>query len=91
MAFFARINESNIVQEVNVIDDDQIGGGIFPESESLGQEYMADLGLPPEWLQASPTGAYRDAYPSPGWEWQPDPSRADGGIFTMPAPSEETP
>jgi hypothetical protein len=90
MAFFARINESNIVQEVNVIDDDQIDGGIFPESEPLGQAYMAEIGFPPEWLQASPTGAYRDAYPSPGWEWQTDSSRADGGIFAMPT-LEETP
>lgn len=91
MAFFARIDDANIVQEINVIDDEQIDGGTFPASEPLGQAYMASLGLPPTWLQVSPAGAYREAYPSPGWEWQPEPERVDGGIFIMPAPIEETP
>lgn len=52
MAHFARIVD-NIVDEVIVVSNNDCGGGNFPESEPIGQAYIASLGLQGEWLQTS--------------------------------------
>ena len=66
MAHFARI-ENGIVHEVHVLNNDDIDGGEFPDSEPIGQAYQASLGLLGEWLQCSYSGSFRGAYPGRGW------------------------
>ena len=44
MAHFAEI-KNNIVERVIVVSNDNCGGGTFPESEVVGQEFLASLGL----------------------------------------------
>jgi hypothetical protein len=61
MAHFARV-VNNRVDEVIVIDNDNCGGGDFPESEPIGQAYIASLGIEGEWLQTSYSGSFRDLY-----------------------------
>jgi hypothetical protein len=71
MAHFARI-ENGIVQEVNVINNADCGGGDFPESEPVGQAFIASLGLAGQWLQCSYHGNFRAAYPGIGWTYDSD-------------------
>lgn len=86
MAHFARIDEYNTVQDVQVINNDDIEGGNYPESEPLGQAFQAFLGITGTWLQCSYSGSFRSAYPGPGWKY--DPALDE---FIAPVPIEETP
>jgi hypothetical protein len=52
MANFAKI-ENGIVKDIIVIDNSDCGGGNFPESEKIGQEFIRSLGIKGEWLQTS--------------------------------------
>jgi hypothetical protein len=69
MAHFAEIDSNGLVIQVHVINNADIDGGDFPESEPLGQAYQASLGIPGTWLQCSYTGSFRGAYPGPGWTY----------------------
>ena len=66
MAHFANINEFNIVDRVLVISNDDCGGGHFPESEPIGQAFIASLGLEGLWLQTSYSGSFRGIYAGTG-------------------------
>jgi len=66
MAHFACIDETNCVQQVVVISNDDCGGGHFPESEPIGQAYIASLGITGQWLQTSYSGSFRHQYASIG-------------------------
>lgn len=66
MANFAKINES-VVEQVIVISSADLDGLVFPESEPVGQAFIASLGLEGEWLQTSYTGAYRGLYAGIGF------------------------
>jgi hypothetical protein len=71
MAHFAKI-ENNLVTEVLVISNDDCGGGNFPESEPIGQAFIASLGLEGLWLQTSYNANFRNCYASYGWTYNPD-------------------
>lgn len=62
MAHFAQINDSNVVTQVIVIGNDDCGGGDFPESEPIGQAFIASLGLTGTWLQTSYHANFRGKY-----------------------------
>ena len=61
MAHFAKI-ENGIVVTVNVIANDNCGGGNFPASEPVGQAFIASLGIAGEWKQTSYNGNFRAKY-----------------------------
>jgi hypothetical protein len=61
MAHFAKV-KNNIVSDVIVVANSDCGGGEFPESESIGQAFIASLGLEGEWLQTSYSGSFRGTY-----------------------------
>ena len=61
MAHFARITD-NTVQQVIVVSNDDCGGGNFPESEPIGQAFIASLGLAGEWKQTSYSAGFRSKY-----------------------------
>jgi hypothetical protein len=71
MAHFARIDE-NIVREVIVIDNANCGGGEFPDSEPIGQAFIASINLPGEWLQTSYNGNFRGTYAGIGFIYDPE-------------------
>jgi hypothetical protein len=71
MAHFARIDDG-IVREVIVIDNADCGGGDFPESEAVGQDFIASIGLAGEWLQTSYNGNFRGAYAGIGFTYDSD-------------------
>ena len=71
MAHFAKI-ENNTVTQVIVVSNDDCGGGEFPESEPIGQAFIASLGLDGLWLQTSYNANFRNCYASPGWIYRTD-------------------
>lgn len=81
MAHFAKIDNS-IVSQVIVVSNDDCGGGDFPESEPIGQAFIASLGLAGDWLQTSYHGNFRGKYAGIGDTW-------DGTNFVTPIPEVE--
>ena len=71
MAHFARVDDG-IVREVIVIDNTDCGGGDFPESESVGQVFIASIGLAGEWLQTSYSSSFRGTYAGIGFTYDSD-------------------
>lgn len=61
MAHFAKI-ENNIVTDIYVISNESIGNLDFPESEAIGQEFIASLGHEGTWKQTSYNANFRDKY-----------------------------
>jgi len=82
MAHFAKV-ENNIVQEVIVVANSDCGGGEFPESEPIGQAFIASLGLVGEWLQTSYHANFRGAYAGIGYTYD-----AELDEFVAPTPIE---
>jgi hypothetical protein len=70
MAHFAQIVDG-IVQQVIVISNDDAPDP-FPESEPLGQAFIASLGLPGEWKQTSYHSNFRGTYAGIGYAYDPD-------------------
>jgi hypothetical protein len=68
MAHFARIDQG-IVREVIVIDNQDCDGGDFPESEPIGQAFIASIGVDGEWLQTSYNSNFRGTYAGIGYTY----------------------
>jgi hypothetical protein len=62
MAHFAKINEQNIVVEVLVIGNQQVDDLPFPDSEPIGQAFIASCNIAGEWLQTSYNGNFRGKF-----------------------------
>jgi len=73
MAHFAQIDENNIVQQIIVVANSDCGNLDFPESESIGQDFLKSLGLDGAWKQTSYSGSFRKNYA--GIEYSYDESR----------------
>lgn len=71
MAHFAKI-ENNKVTNVIVVSNDDCGGGDYPDSEPIGQTFIASLGIEGTWLQTSYSSSFRDQYASIGFAYDPD-------------------
>ena len=85
MAHFAKI-ENNVVQQVIVVSNNDCGGGEFPESEPIGQMFIASLGIEGDWLQTSYHANFRGCYAGVGTVFDPDAS--EYGEFVTPPPVE---
>jgi hypothetical protein len=86
MAHFAEIVDGFVTQVI-VVSNDDILDAEGNESETVGQGFIASIGLGGEWLQCSYSGSFRGAYPGPGWAYDPELDE-----FVLPqAPAEETP
>ena len=64
MAHFVKVNSDGSTGDVIVISNDDCGGGDFPESEPIGQAFIASLGIDGYWLQTSYNGNFRGNYAS---------------------------
>ena len=71
MAHFAKI-ENNIVVEVLTVNNTDCGGGDYPDSEPIGQEFIASLGIAGEWLQTSYHANFRANYAGIGYTYDAD-------------------
>ncbi len=84
MALFARV-EDNTVLEVIVIANSDCDNLPFPESEPVGQAFIASMGIAGDWLQTSYIGAFRGLYCGAGSTF--DSSLGEYGEFIPPPPS----
>lgn len=82
MAHFAKINDDDIVEQVIVVANSDCGGGDFPESEPVGQAFIASIGITGEWLQTSYSGSFRQNYA--GVSYRFDASVGEYGAFIPP-------
>lgn len=78
MAHFAKMVDGS-VQEVVVVANSDCGDLPFPESEPVGQAFLASLGLGDGWLQTSYNGSFRGRYAGIGFIYD---SAAD--VFVAP-------
>jgi hypothetical protein len=65
MAHFAQVNDNNIVLRVIVVSNDDVDNLPFPESEPVGQAYIASIGLTGTWLETSYNANFRGLYAGP--------------------------
>jgi len=87
MAHFAQVDESGIVQQVIVVNNEDILDSEGNESEAVGQEFIASIGLEGTWIQTSYNGnpvegQDRGKYAGIGDTW-------DGTQFVSPELPEE--
>ena len=68
MAYFAEI-QNNEVMQVIAISNADCQDLPFPESEPVGQAFIASLGIEGEWLQTSYNANFRGCYAGPGYTW----------------------
>ena len=70
MAHFAQV-ENNIVRNVIVINNSDCGGGDYPDSEPIGQAFIAAIGIDGDWMQTSYNGNFRGTYAGQGMTYDP--------------------
>lgn len=73
MAHFAKIDsQTNIVLEVNVVDNNDIQNLPFPDSEPVGIEFLIPWNTPGTyWKQTSYNGNFRKNYAGIGYTYDP--------------------
>jgi len=82
VAHFAQVTD-NIVRNVIVIDNSDCGGGDFPDSEPIGQDFIAAIGIDGDWLQTSYNNNFRGQYAGQGMTYDPTLDE-----FVSPQPAE---
>jgi hypothetical protein len=80
MAHFAKI-VNGIVETVIVVSNEDLQKKEFPESESIGQQFLKSVGLDGEWLQTSYNGKFRQRYAGIGYSYN-----AEMDAFISPQP-----
>lgn len=70
MAHFARIQDNTVV-DVIVVNNADCGNLSFPESEPIGQAFIASLGIEGTWIQTSYNGNFRGYYAGIGYKYDP--------------------
>ena len=71
MAHFAKIN-GNLVEQVIVVSNDDVDNLPFPESEPIGQAFIASIGLDGNWLETSYNNNFRGTYAGVGFTYDED-------------------
>ncbi len=70
MAHFAQVTD-NVVRNVIVVNNSDCGGGDFPDSEPIGQAFIASIGIEGDWLQTSYNNNFRGTYAGQGMTYDP--------------------
>jgi len=81
MAHFAQVT-NNKVLEVIVIANTNCDDLPFPESEPVGQAFIASMGITGEWLQTSYNASFRNLFAGIGFSF--DPTVGEYGAFVPP-------
>lgn len=81
MAHFAQVKD-NVVTDVIVVSNDDCDNLPFPDSEPVGQAFIASLGITGDWLQTSYSGSFRGCYA--GINYTYDASLGEYGEFVAP-------
>lgn len=81
MAYFAEISNNEIIQVIAISNTD-VDNLPFPESEPIGQAFIASLGIVGDWLQTSYNANFRGIYAGIGFTF--DPLLGEYGEFVAP-------
>ena len=81
MAYFAEIQNNEIIQVIAISNTD-VDNLLFPESEPIGQAFIASLGIVGDWLQTSYNNNFRGTYAGIGFTF--DPLLGEYGEFVAP-------
>lgn len=84
MAHFAKMN-GNTVEEVIVVNNNDVDNLPFPESEPVGQAFIASVGLNGYWLETSYNNNFRGVYA--GINYTFDAALGEYGEFVAPPPA----
>jgi hypothetical protein len=84
MAHFANV-QNNEVGQVIVVSNDDCDNLEFPESEPVGQAFIASLGIDGTWLQTSYSSSFRGCYAGVCFKF--DASLGEYGEFIAPPPT----
>ena len=71
MAHYAQIDETNTVTNVIVVNNETIDNLPYPESEPVGQAFIASLGFQGVWLETSYNANFRGIYAGIGFTYDP--------------------
>jgi len=71
VAHFAEVDEYQIVRNVIVVNNSDCGGGDYPDSEPIGQAFIASIGIEGDWLQTSYNNNFRGQYAGQGMTYDP--------------------
>lgn len=71
MAYFAQLDDANMVLDVIAVNNAEVENLPFPESEPLGQAFIASLGIQGVWLQTSYNGNFRGRFAGIGFLFEP--------------------
>ena len=85
MAHYAKV-KNGTVTDVHVLANGVVDDLPFPESEPLGQTFLANLwgGDPADYVECSYNANFRGVYPGVGYAW-------DGTVFVAPVAPEIAP
>jgi hypothetical protein len=86
MANFAEL-KNGFISNVIVISNNDCNDLPFPESEPVGQAFIASLGITGDWLQTSYNANFRGVYAGIGYTF--DASLGEYGEFVAPPPIEQ--
>jgi hypothetical protein len=90
MAHFAKLNDNNIVLEVNAVNNEVINDLPFPESEPIGVAFLTEWsGGYTNWKQTSYNNSFRITYAGIGYEFRQD-LNLPYGAFISPKPLNNT-
>lgn len=81
MAHFAEIDNDGFVIDVIVIDNSEAPDPAPINSEPLGRQFIAAMGLTGNYVQTSYNGSFRKQYAGKGWRYIPE-----GDVFVSPQP-----
>lgn len=84
MAHFAQLDENNIVTQVLVVDNRDVGELPFPDSELIGVQFLTNLFPGTRWAQTSYNHNFRMRYAGVGYKFLP--GWGDSGAFASPQP-----
>ena len=71
MAYFAKIN-NNIVETIIRVNNEDIFDLPYPDSEPVGQAFIASIGIGGQWLQTSFNNNFRKCLAEPGSTYDED-------------------
>ncbi len=78
MAHFALVDNGRVL-EVIVVDNKDCGNLEFPDSEEIGQQFIASLGMQGDWLQTSYNRSFRAWFATPGGYYDEEGDAFHGG------------
>ena len=81
MAHFAEMNNNKVIQVI-VISNTNCDDLPFPDSEPVGQAFIASMGITGEWLQTSYNASFRNLFAGIGFGF--DPAVGEYGAFVPP-------